>query len=83
MPRKYRRKKVKEPEILYVQCPIRGHAHKLELVIDPDRPDMLIAYCDGRGVFRQANPEIHSVVDEYPPATTTYKVPSNLDEEGE
>jgi len=81
-----RRKKVKakEPETLYAQCPIRGHRHKLELVTDPDRPDLLVAYCDGRAVVRQANPEIHPVVEEQePPVTTTYRVPSYSDLEGE
>jgi len=78
-----RKKKVKESEILYAQCPIRGHVHKLELVIDPERPDLLVAYCGGRAVFRQANPEIHRVMDEDdPPPMTSYKVPSNLDDEG-
>jgi len=84
MPRKYRSKKKKEPEILYAQCPIRGHVHKLELVIDPERPDLLVAYCEGRAVVRQANPEIHLVMDDEdsPPPVTSYRVPSNLDDEG-
>lgn len=73
-----RRKKKKEPEPITVQCPIKGHKHKLTLVDHPVRPDLLIAYCGNREVYQTANPEIHkkSVDDSPPPTTTSYRVRS-------
>jgi len=80
-----RRKKRKEIKIEPVQCPIKGHRHKIELVPYPERPDMLIGYCDGREVYMCKNPNIHAAVDEQPPAptVTTYRVPSYQEKENE
>lgn len=40
----------KKPET--VQCPIRSHMHKLELVPHPETPGLVVAYCDGRIVYQ-------------------------------
>lgn len=75
MPR--RRKKKEEPKPLTVACPVRGHRHTLEYVEHPERPDLLIAYCEDRSVAQIANPEIHTYIEPPEESSYTYVVPSS------
>lgn len=43
-------KKKEEPKT--VRCPLRGHHHDLPLVAHPERPDLVLARCEGRDVYQ-------------------------------
>lgn len=69
------RKKKEPPKAKTVVCPLRGHKHDLELVPHPDRPDLVIARCEGRDVYQAPATEAIRPVDSKM-AGFTYVVPT-------
>lgn len=68
-----RKPKQQEPKLEAVQCPVRGHSHKLQLVPHPETPGLVVAFCGDRMVY-QASENPRPAVEEkstYP----GYKVP--------
>lgn len=52
-----------------IQCPVRGHSHKIKVVPDENAPDFLVAYCGDRMVYRtfggKKRPDPPAVVYDY------------------
>jgi hypothetical protein len=72
-----KKKKQQEPERpKTIKCPLRGHRHELPLIPHPDRPDLVIAQCNGRDVYQTSSSLKSRPVE---PATN-YVVP-NFDKE--
>lgn len=75
-----RKKKQQEaPKVTAVPCPLKGHKHDLALIPHPDRPDMVIARCNGRDVYMAPVTESTRPVDPEM-AGFTYVIPSYQDE---
>jgi len=41
-----------------VSCPVLRHKHILPLEPDPERPDLVVAYCGGRVVYRASRQDL-------------------------